>query len=280
MATKYDRIAADLRQRIKSGSLKPGERMPAETSLRDTYGVSLVTMRRALDQLAAEGLIEKRHGQGTFVRIPRQRIRRTTERYQWEKDRVLCSEEDRRRTGATERDTGLELADLQFEAEYRECVADEEVAEVFKIPAGTKLLERIYRTRSSKEVAPFGIGRSLLVYDVAAKNPELLDSNNEPWPGGTQHQLSTIGVELDRIVDEVTARPPSAEEALALGIDAGVAVLVLRKISIDTTDRVVEVADVVLAGDRTEMAYTTKLRPWSEAERKIAAANVKQDDRA
>ncbi|MEV5690708.1 GntR family transcriptional regulator [Micromonospora globbae] len=267
MATKYDRIAADLRKKIKSGGFKPGEQMPAETVLRDEYGVSLVTMRRALDQLAAEGLIEKRHGHGTFVRVPRQRVRRTTERYQWEKDRVLCSEEERRRTGATEHDTGLEMADLRFTAQYRTVEADEEAAKVFGVPVGSKLLERIYRTRSATENAPFGIGRSLLRHDIVAANPKLLDSSNEPWPGGTQHQLSTVGVELDRIVDEVTARPPSAEEAEELGIDAGVAVLVLRKISIDTAGRVVEVADVVMAGDRTELAYTTRLRPWTDAER-------------
>jgi len=60
----------------------------------------------------------------------------------------------------------------------------------------------------------------------------------------------------------VTARPPSADEADALGIEAGVALIVLRKTSIDTTGQVVEVADVLMAGDRTQLVYTTKLRRW------------------
>ncbi len=43
------------------------------------------------------------------------------------------------------------------------------------------------------------MSRSWLVYDLVASNPDLLDPSNEPWPGGTQHQLSTVGIELARI---------------------------------------------------------------------------------
>jgi len=52
------------------------------------------------------------------------------------------------------------------------------------------------------------------------------------------------------------------EEVDAPEIGAGVAVLVLRKISYDTDDRPVEVADVVMPGDRTELVYTTDLKRW------------------
>src|SRR4051794_7062516 len=98
MASKYDRIAADLRQRIRSGELPAGERLSAETALMERYKVSLVTMRRALDLVEAEGLIERRHGIGNFVRAPRPRVRRTTDRHQWEKDRVHLPESERRKT--------------------------------------------------------------------------------------------------------------------------------------------------------------------------------------
>ena len=91
----------------------------------------------------------------------------------------------------------------------------------------------------------------------------MLDASCEPWPGGTQHQLSTIGVEIDEIEDVITTRPPTQQEADQLGINAvGVAVFVLRKTSVDTTGRVVEVSYVVLPGDRTEFVYKTKLKRW------------------
>ncbi len=106
------------------------------------------------------------------------------------------------------------------------------------------------------------MSRSWLVYDLVASNPDLLDPSNEPWPGGTQHQLSTVGIELDHIRDQITARPPLPHEAEILDIEPGVAVISMHKVSVDTKGRVVEIADAVFAGDRTELVYTTKLKRW------------------
>lgn len=261
---KWERIAADWREKIHSGELQPGIKLPNEQALKAEYGVSLPVVRQALDTLEAEGLVDRLHGRGTFVRAPRQPVRRSPERYQWEKDRARLPESQRRRTGATERDTGLTMQDLEFSAEYRTVPASAELARTFGVPVGAKMLQRIYRTGSRRERVPLSLNTSYMVYDVAAENPALLDAHNEPWPGGTQHQLLTIGIELDRIVDEITARPPRPEEAEALSLPPGVSVLILRKISIDTNDCVVEVSNVVLPGDRTEFVYTTKLARWSK----------------
>ncbi|MFF0366942.1 GntR family transcriptional regulator [Micromonospora sp. NPDC005087] len=261
---KWERIAADWREKIHSGELAPEFKLPNEQTLKADYEVSLPVVRQALDALEAEGLVDRRHGRGTFVRAPRQRVRRSPERYQWEKDRARLPESQRRRTGATERDTGLTMQDLEFSAEYRTVPATVELGRLFSVPVGAKMLERVYRTGSRRENAPLSLNTSYMVYDVVAENPALLDAHNEPWPGGTQNQLLSIGIELDRIVDEITARPPGPEEAEALNLPPGVSVLILRKISIDTRDCVVEVSNVVLPGDRTEFVYTTKLARWSE----------------
>src|SRR5689334_2710627 len=105
MGHKYDRTADDLRRRIQEGEFLPGGRLPTEDQLMARYKVSQPTVRAAVGVLRAEGLVESRHGLGVFVREGRQRVRRHNERYQWEKDRVHESEEERRKTGATEQDT-------------------------------------------------------------------------------------------------------------------------------------------------------------------------------
>lgn len=63
----YRRIADDLRQRIESGVLVPGSGLPTELALQDSYRVSRNTIRDALKWLLNRGLVETRHGQGTFV---------------------------------------------------------------------------------------------------------------------------------------------------------------------------------------------------------------------
>jgi GntR family transcriptional regulator len=262
MAKAYERIADDLRERIRAGELAPGDRLPSETVLVDQYGKSLPTLRQALGLLQAEGLIEKQHGRGNFVRRPRTPVQRTNVRHQWEKDRAREPVQQRRKTGATEHDTGLEVDDLVFHASYDLVEAGEELAMIFDVPVGTVMLERTYRTRYRAEDYPFSLVDSYLVRDVVAANPDLLDATNEPWPGGTQSQLHTIGIELGRIEERVLARPPSVEEAEELGLPPGTSLIILGKTSYDTAGHVVEHSFVRLPGDRTVMTFVTPLERW------------------
>ena len=62
-----DHIAGQLRRAIMSGELATGERLPAEKELATTYGVSVNTIREAIRALGALGLVEVRHGRGTYV---------------------------------------------------------------------------------------------------------------------------------------------------------------------------------------------------------------------
>lgn len=57
-----------LRDRIKRGLLEAGSALPTEENLCSQFGVSRITVRRALADLQSEGLVERRHGLGTFVR--------------------------------------------------------------------------------------------------------------------------------------------------------------------------------------------------------------------
>ena len=196
------------------------------------------------------------------LRRPRTHAVRHNGRHQWEKDRARQPLATRARTGATEHDTGLASHHLVFEARYRETKAPKDLADAFGVPEGTVLLERAYRTRRAVETAPFSLVTSYRVRDVVAKNPDLLDDSNEPWPGGTQSQLHTVGIEVDRVEERVTARPPTPEEAQELELPPGTPVILLHKTSYDTGDRVVDVTDVTLPGDRTELVFVTSLERW------------------
>jgi len=56
-----------LTQRILLGQLAPGEKLPSESAIVGEYGVSRTVVREALSKLQAAGLVETRHGVGTFV---------------------------------------------------------------------------------------------------------------------------------------------------------------------------------------------------------------------
>jgi len=62
-----DRIADDLRTRIARGELAHGSKLPAERALADRYGVSAATIREAIRALTTIGLLQTRHGSGSYV---------------------------------------------------------------------------------------------------------------------------------------------------------------------------------------------------------------------
>ncbi|MFI7607435.1 GntR family transcriptional regulator [Micromonospora sp. NPDC049366] len=263
---RYVQLAEELREKIQRGELPAGEPLPSEPELAEQTGISRTSVRNAIRQLREWGLVRAEQGRGTFVRRPKVRVKRSNvERYQWEKDRVHEPEEVRRQTGGTEHDTGLSVHDLKFHAKYQEMDAPSDLAHIFGVRSGTKLLQRTYWTSAKTEDAPLSMSRSYLVHEVVAKNPDLLSDRNEPWPGGTHHQLSTVGIEIDHITDHVVARPPSPDEADILRTESGDWVLVLRKISTSTEGKVVEVADAVYPADRTELVYNIGLKRWNQA---------------
>lgn len=67
---RYHRIAESLRDRIREGDLTPGTRLDNQRTLARSFGVTLMTLRQALELLERENLIARRHGLGTFVASP------------------------------------------------------------------------------------------------------------------------------------------------------------------------------------------------------------------
>ncbi|MGE5622825.1 MAG: GntR family transcriptional regulator [Bacillota bacterium] len=63
----YQQIKALITQSLQSGEWKPGELIPSEVELANRFKVSQGTVRKAIDELAAENLVVRRQGKGTFV---------------------------------------------------------------------------------------------------------------------------------------------------------------------------------------------------------------------
>lgn len=67
---RYQRLADELRNEVIQGAWRPGDRLPSENELAQQYNIAAGTVRQALRQLVEEGLLERFHGKGTFVRRP------------------------------------------------------------------------------------------------------------------------------------------------------------------------------------------------------------------
>ena len=67
----HHQVYLDLRGALDAGEWKPGDRLPPERELAVQYGCSLITVRRAMSDLAREDRLERTRGRGTFVLPPR-----------------------------------------------------------------------------------------------------------------------------------------------------------------------------------------------------------------
>ncbi|MBX7264772.1 GntR family transcriptional regulator [Micromonospora sp. Llam7] len=261
------RIADDIRMKIERGDLRPGAPLPTLAELCERWSCSMNSARSAVALLKAQGLIVTGRGKAPTVRVQTQRVVRSSERHQIEKDLAIKSESERAKIGEAETNLAMSISDQRFTSVYDQVAADEEISNALEITQGDGVLRRRYESFDSSTGYYLSKSVSYIPLVLVESNPALLDQGNEPWPGGTQHQLMTVGIEIDRMVDRVTARMPTTVEAQMWNLPAGVPLILCRRVSCDLDGRVVEISDADYPADRSELEFVTKLRPWPKKRR-------------
>ena len=67
----YEQLMDQIKEDIVKGGYRGGEKLPSEIQLAKQNQVSVITARKAINELVAQGLVEKRQGKGTFVATPK-----------------------------------------------------------------------------------------------------------------------------------------------------------------------------------------------------------------
>jgi GntR family transcriptional regulator len=235
MANRYEAIADDMRRLIAVGTWPVGKRLPAESELASRYRVSTPTLRSSLEVLQSEGLVEKRHGIGNFVRRPEQRI---TYASNW-------PEAERR--AATDTDA------VSISLDTAVVEADSRLSLLLNVRVGSPLAEYIFLGRQGTSLQ--SLARIYVPHAVARLGvPDAADS---PWGDGVRALLSAAGVQVAMTTERIIARFPMADET-HLGITPRAPVLAVERVSTDANERVVEAALLVLPGDRTEILFSAR----------------------
>jgi GntR family transcriptional regulator len=232
--SRYGALAAALRERVMAGLWAPGSALPAETALAAEHRVALGTLRRALDLLAEQGLIERRHGRGTFVRgslagAPMLRFFRFGGA---DGDGVVpASRILSRHTAAASAALALRLG----------------------VARGSEVL-RLQRLRSLA-------GLPRLLEDIWLPLPQfaaLRDGSTATW-GDLLYPMfaRTCGVHVARAVDEISFGTLGGGQARALRMAAGEACALVTRQAYDLQGRCVELRHT--RGDARAFHYTVTL---------------------
>jgi GntR family transcriptional regulator len=153
-------------------------------------------------------------------------------------------------------DRGIPWEQYRLDKTFREVEATPELAALFEVEPGTKLLERRFVFHAGDE--PQQMSLTYLPLELVSGTP-VADPQNEPWPGGTPAQIASLGHPLSRIEESVKARMPTPEEVETLRIAPGVPVFSITRRMLSGS-RVLEVAaDIVIPADQAILDYTIDL---------------------
>ncbi|MBE3559886.1 MAG: GntR family transcriptional regulator [Ktedonobacteraceae bacterium] len=226
---RYRQIARVLRAEIEA-ERQPGEPIETETALEQRFGVSRITVRRAIDELVHSGLLIRRQGSGTFV-AKRKVSQELGVLHSW-----------------TERMRELGLEPRTVDCEILQVVPPAWVIEALQLdPAAPESILRIQRLRYA-DAEPISL---MVDYIRMRYAPDLAEKGLE---GESLYETleRRYDLELARVQDAITARRASHFEARLLGIEPEAPVLCVTRITYLSNDEPVDAATVVSRADRYE----------------------------
>ena len=230
----YHRVYREIAEGIESGVLQPGDRLPSERALCEQLGVSRATVRRAVEELISDGLVETR-GRGSFVRG----------------DAVVEPPNTLMSLSEVARQRGLGASSRVLRADVRPATIDE--AEAFGVAPGADLfeLERVRmldglpisldQNRVPLRLLP---GAAAIDFAAASLYDALEDSGHPP-------------VRADY---ELEARAAAPHEADLLGLAPDAPVLFATTVAIGDDGRVVDLGRTVYRADRYRFQATLMRR--------------------
>lgn len=228
----YRRLAADLRTRIYDRDLADWPRLPSEADLTASYGMSRITVRKALELLAAEGLVEAVPGKGRVVRehtpVVIELTRRPDQRFTHDAWSAAVASQGRRP------DSRVEVALLPAAGRAAALLGLADPGRVM-VRRRVRLVDG--RTNSVEDVyvPDWAVGTPLATpAHIDADLPAVLDAAGHPVTGWS---------------GDLFPRAPTAEEARALEVDTAVVVIE------DTR---------VYAGADGPVALAVTVTPWYE----------------
>lgn len=234
---KYHQIYLVLREQIQEGRFDGG--LPAEMVLSKQFAAGRVTVRRALEQLAGEGLIVREAGRGTRPTLA------GGERAAGLLSRAGKQQATTGLTGLLENIVSMSMRTSVKVLEVRMISAPEGVAEALQIPAGATV-QKAVRRRSSR-LGPLSYITTYVPEDKASTF-----GRRELTKKPILRLLEESGVELGRARQTVSARQADAVVARELGVAVGTALLAVNRLVFDADDRPVQWLHGLYRPDRYE----------------------------
>jgi len=216
-APLYRELERRMRDALESGDWKPGDAIPAERRLAERYGVSIGTVRKAIDALVDANLLIRQQGRGTFVATHT-------------RDRLLYYFFHVVPEGG-----GKEYPDVRTVA-FARAKADRVEAEKLAIA----LADPVIRVRNLLRLG----GEPIIVDDIslsAARFPGLTEKQFRERPSTIYHLYQDgFGITIARSSERLRASVADADAAALLGLPRGAPLLTIRRVALGLAGEPIE----------------------------------------
>ena len=228
----YHQIQEGIKQLILDGDVSPHDRIPSENELARQYNISPMTARQALRGLAANGLVYRMRGMGTYIAPPNMENLL---------EKLVSFSEDMHARGI---DTTARIILYQMEP------APVIVAESLKINSGDEVL-RIKRLRFANE-RPVCVHDAYLLKDLPITRAELEEA------GSLYQVLESKNIHISGGLDEIESIPADQELSELLRVDVGFPLVQLTRLTEGLSGNPIE---LVIGAYRSDFyRYTIRLR--------------------
>ncbi|MGX6604646.1 GntR family transcriptional regulator [Micromonosporaceae bacterium Da 78-11] len=236
--SRQRQVAGDLRALILAGDIAVGQRLPSTAELRKRYAVNNMTVTRALALLKAEGLVEGHQGKSVVATGRRPAVVRAGHYPAIQ---------------APGRVTSVRLL------EVGEGPAPAQVATAFGLEPGEPVVFRA-------QVALLDEVPAELVWNyyppAIARGTPLAQKGR--LPDGSPSALDALGCPVRSVVDQLSVRPATVAEFVALALPGDIPVLRQFRVAFTDDDRPVEVTVMIKAGQQFVIRYDVPLSPTPE----------------
>ncbi|GIG63684.1 transcriptional regulator [Longispora fulva] len=246
MTSLYRKIAAELRDQISRGALRPGDKLPTEPQLVDSYSVSRNTVRLAVALLVNEGLIVIVPGRNGEM-VVRDRVTLTYHASRVEQVDGLVAETDAYMTEVQQQGREpTQTFHLTIEA------LPAELAERLDVADASSAVVRCCLRFVNGE--PTSTQDTYYPKWLADEVPELMSPSDIPQ--GTTRLLAEKGYPQPAYRDELLTRMPTPDEVRRLELPAGTPIMEYHRTGYLPDGRPIRVTRIVFRGDANRVVYT------------------------
>jgi DNA-binding GntR family transcriptional regulator len=224
----YFQVAGQIESAIERGDLRPGQRLDNEINLAERLAVSRPTLRRAIEELVAKGLLVRKRGVGT--QVVQGQLKRPVELSSLFDDLTKSQQHPSTRV-----------------LSCRTVAADEAVVQALGLSMGEPVLA-IERVRSARD-EPLAIMHNWLPVDLGDITSDALSRR------GLYELMRACGVHMRIANQRIGAAPATAAQSRLLGVRKGAALLTMERRTYDDTGRPVELGRHVYRAD----TYTVEI---------------------